>query len=63
MTQTQEGTFLSIKEAAARAGCDRKTVYRWMIAGKLTRHEDGLGHPRVKESELEALLTPKPVKA
>ena len=61
MTNTQEGVFLTINEAAERAGCDRKTIYRWFSNHRLTRYEDGLGHPRVKEAELVALLAPKPV--
>lgn len=60
MTDTTKGEFLTIKQARELAGCDRTTIYRWFAANKLTRYEIA-GHPRVKATELEALLTPRPV--
>jgi predicted site-specific integrase-resolvase len=62
MTNTQAPEFLTIAAAADRAGCHRQTIHRWFREELLTRYEDAAGHPRVKNSELEALLTPKPVK-
>jgi excisionase family DNA binding protein len=62
MTDTTKGEFLTIKQARELAGCDRTTIYRWFSAKKLTRYEVGPAKlPRVKRSELEALLTPRPV--
>jgi len=64
MTNTTENEFLTVQEARKLAGCDRTTIYRWFSTGKLTRYEVGPAKlPRVKASELEALLTPRPVRA
>lgn len=62
MTNTHSPEFLTVSEAADRAGCHRQTIHRWFREELLTRYEVK-GRPRVKASELDELLTPKPVSA
>jgi excisionase family DNA binding protein len=51
---------ITVGEAAARAGCDRQTVYRWLREAKLTRYKTGRGRTLISVAELDDLLTPRP---
>src|SRR5574341_1902738 len=59
MTTHTQGDFLTISQAAEFAGRDRKTIYRWLTAGRLTRYTVGM-MPRVSRAELEDVITPTP---
>lgn len=59
MTTHAQGDFLTISQAAEFAGRDRKTIYRWLTAGRLTRYTVGM-MPRVSRAELEDVITPTP---
>ena len=52
-----ESPYLTLHEAAQYARCSKRTVQRWLDAGKLTRH--GQYRPLVHRAELDALLFPK----
>ena len=51
-----DSPYLTLHEAALYARCSKRTVQRWLDAGKLTRH--GQSRPLVHRQELEALLRP-----
>lgn len=55
-------TLISLEAAAVAAGVTRKTITRWISAGKLTRYErPGRIRVLVDAAELRELVKPKPV--
>jgi excisionase family DNA binding protein len=53
---TTEDRLLTIAEAMVILGCSRKTVYRLFDAGKLRRVYVAPRAPRVRASELAAIV-------
>jgi excisionase family DNA binding protein len=53
-------TFVSIREAAARASVSTRTIKRWISAGHLSAvrlpSPKALGHLRVRVNDLEVLM-------
>lgn len=59
--ETAEKTWLTRREAAARAGVGLRTIARKLADGTLTRHRDGLSHRvLIDAAELDAALEPAP---
>lgn len=57
-----ERTYITVNEAAERAGVDPKTVRRWYRTdGKLTKYVTGTGRVRIDADELARLINPEPV--
>ena len=48
--------YLTLTEAALYARCSKRTIQRWLDAGKLTRH--GQSRPLVHQAELQRFLSP-----
>lgn len=63
MTNTNGPEYLTLTEAAKISGRSRTTITRWIKEGQLTEYRvgPGRGFPRIMASELDTLLTPKPV--
>ena len=57
-----EDKFLTVPEAAERSGYTKKTIYRWLDAGVLTKHLVGVRSVRVSEAELDKRSRPQPVR-
>lgn len=63
-----DGTYLTPREAAELAHCDRHTIYRWFREGRLTRYKTGATRPGhrgrtfAKLSELQGLIVPRACK-
>ena len=55
LDRREGGTTLSTEEAAAVAGCDPKTVRRWITSGRLPTKRRGRCH-RIRRDELEKFL-------
>jgi excisionase family DNA binding protein len=57
--------FITVPEAAKRAGRDQQTIYRWFREGVLTRYKvgPGRGRTRVSVAELDRLITPTAVRS
>jgi excisionase family DNA binding protein len=55
-----EDEFLTVPEASDRSGYTRKTIYRWLDAGLLTRYTVGARGVRVSARELEKRYRPQP---
>lgn len=51
--------YLTLGEAADFARYKKRTIQRWLAAGKLTRHGHGR-RPLIKRQELTDLLSPTP---
>jgi excisionase family DNA binding protein len=60
-----EPEFVTVPEAARRAGVDPQTIFSWFRRGVLTRYKvgPGRGRTRVNAEELDALITPTPAAA
>ena len=54
--------FVPLDEAARRTGVGRRTLYRWIKAGRLHRYKGGIGDRRVylDLAELRQLQKPGP---
>lgn len=54
--------FLTVREAAARAGVEEQTIRRWFRDERVpvNRYRVGPRGVRVSEEELEAYLSPRP---
>lgn len=52
-------TYLNLFEAATYARTSKRTIQRWLEAGKLGRYGHGR-KPLILKAELEALLSPTP---
>ena len=55
LDRREGGTTLSTEEAAAVAGCDPKTVRRWITSDQLPARRRGRRH-RIRRDELEKFL-------
>jgi excisionase family DNA binding protein len=62
---TPQGGFLTVPEAAARAGVEPQTVRRWFRDERvpINRYRVGARGVRVSEVELDAFLGPHPAPA
>lgn len=60
-----EPEFITVTEAADRAGVNPQTIFAYLRRGILTRYKvgPGRGYTRINAEELDALLTPTPVAA
>lgn len=56
-----EDEFLTVTEAGLRSGYTKKTIYRWLDAGLLTRYTVGARGVRVSARELDKRSRPQPV--
>lgn len=52
-------TYLTVGEAAARAGVHDRTVRRWMDEGRLPKYKTATGRVRVSASELDEITVPQ----
>jgi excisionase family DNA binding protein len=52
--------FITVKEAADRAGVHDRTIRRWFDEKRLTKHYTPTRRVRVNETELEPFLIPTP---
>ncbi len=54
-----EDTYITVPEASERSGYTKKTIYRWLADGHLTRHLVGARSLRVSVRELDARTQPR----
>lgn len=56
-----ENDLIPIDQAVREYGLGRSTIYRWIEAGRLTKHERAAGRPRVfvDRREIRKLLEPQ----
>jgi excisionase family DNA binding protein len=54
-----EDEYLTVPQAAERSGYTRKTIYRWLEAGVLTRYRVGIRGLRVSSQELDRQTQPR----
>jgi excisionase family DNA binding protein len=59
---TPSAGYLTVREAAARAGVEEQTVRRWLRDARvpLSRYRVGQRGVRISEAELSAFLAPRP---
>lgn len=55
--------YLTVPQAAGRSGYTKKTIYRWLDAGVLTRYRVGVRGIRVSVKELDRRTRPQPENA
>lgn len=55
--------WLTTREVADMFGVDRKTVTRWVIAGRIATVRTPGGHHRFPAAQIKALLTPSTIGA
>ena len=48
--------YFTLDEAARYARCSKRTIQRWLEAGRLARH--GQTRPLIHRAELQAFLSP-----
>ena len=54
-------TWLTLEEAAARAGYSPRTITRYVDSGKLPAYRGPGGHRRFRSDDVDGLFTPVPV--
>ena len=57
-----EPEFITVAQAADRAGCTQQTIFRWIREGALVRYKTGTGRGKtwVKVTELDGVAAPTP---
>lgn len=51
--------YITVPEASRRSGYTKKTIYRWLDAGLLTRYRVGARSVRVSAAEVEKRSRPQ----
>lgn len=58
-----EDGYITVPEAARRSGFTKKTIYRWLDAGLLTKYTVGARSVRVSVRELDRRSRPRAERA